>query len=71
MLRVLAGVAFGLAGAAALTRVLRGMLFEVKPGDPLTLAAVTLLLVATALAANLLPARRAAQVNPTDALRCE
>jgi predicted permease len=71
MLRVLAGVGFGLAGAAALTRVLRGMLFEVKPGDPLTLAAVTLLLVATAIAANLLPARRAAQVNPTDALRCE
>jgi putative ABC transport system permease protein len=71
MRRVLAGVAFGLAGAAALTRVLRGMLFEVKPGDPLTLVGVTLLLVATALAANLLPARRAARVNPTDALRCE
>ncbi|HSB13762.1 MAG TPA: ABC transporter permease [Bryobacteraceae bacterium] len=68
---VLAGVACGLAGAVALTRALRGMLFEVQPGDPLTLAAVTLLLVATALAASLLPARRAARANPLDAMRCE
>jgi len=66
-----AGVAVGLAGAFALTRLLRGFLFEIGPGDPLTHAAVALLLAGVALAACALPARRAARLNPTAALRTE
>jgi putative ABC transport system permease protein len=63
------GVVIGLAAAWALTRLLAGMLFQVKPRDPLTFAAVAALLAAVALAACLLPARRAARVHPMTALR--
>jgi putative ABC transport system permease protein len=65
------GIALGLAGAFAATRVLRSLLFEVTPTDPLTLASVAVLLFAMALAAALLPARRAAAVDPVVALRHE
>jgi len=65
------GVAVGLAAAIAATRVLRSLLFEVTPTDPLTLGAVAALLLAVALAATLLPARRATKVDPTVALRYE
>jgi predicted permease len=65
------GVAIGLAGALALGRALSGMVFEVSPTDPLTLAAVSLLLLAVALAACLLPARRALRVDPIAALKEE
>jgi ABC-type antimicrobial peptide transport system permease subunit len=68
---VLAGVAIGIAGALALTRVMRNLLYQIEPNDPLTLLAVSLLLVATALLACWLPARRAARVDPMEALRCE
>jgi len=68
---VCAGIAIGAAGALALTRVLSKFLFEVKPSDPATFAAVALLLVFAALAAGLIPARRAAQVDPMVALRYE
>ena len=54
-----AGVAAGLAGAVALGRVIRSLLFEVTPSDPLTLTAVAGLLLGIATAATLLPARRA------------
>jgi predicted permease len=67
----LCGVALGLVGALALTRVLRHFLFEVKPSDPLTFAIAPLVLVAVALLACWLPARRAARVEPMEALRCE
>jgi putative ABC transport system permease protein len=65
------GVLLGAAGAVALTRVLRGFLFGVTPTDPLTFAAVALLLVLTGLVAGSLPARRAAHVDPAVVLRAE
>ena len=65
----LLGTAIGLAAAYALTRLLAGMLFDVKPRDPLTFAAVAGLLLLAALAACALPARRAARVHPSTALR--
>lgn len=66
-----AGTALGLIAAVLLTRLLRGLLFGVAPGDPLTFVAVPLLLVAVAMLACWLPARRAARVDPTEALRHE
>lgn len=66
---VLGGIALGLAAAFALTRLLASMLYGVTPTDPLTLAAASLLLVAIALAASYLPARRAAALDPLTALR--
>ena len=65
----LIGVAIGLAGALGLTRFLSGLLYGVKPGDPLTLVAVSALLIAVALIATYIPARQAANVNPLQALR--
>jgi predicted permease len=65
------GVAVGLAAALASTRVLRSLLFEVTPTDPLTLGAVAGLLLAVALAATLWPARRATKVDPMVALHCD
>jgi predicted permease len=65
------GIAIGLAGAWVLTRVLTTLLYEVKPTDPLTFSAVPLLLVAAAVLACWLPARRAASVDPITALRYE
>ena len=68
---VLAGALLGLLGAFALTRILARMLFEVQPTDPLTFAGVVILLVSVATIACWLPARRAAQLAPMDALRYE
>ena len=65
------GVAIGLAAALGLTRLLEGMLYGVKSTDPLTYAAVALLLVAVSLAACWLPGRRAVRVDPMAALRYE
>ncbi len=67
----LAGVASGLATAAALTPLIRSMLYGVKPADPVSLAGASLLLFAAALAAGFVPARRAALVEPLAALRHE
>jgi len=71
LLLVSAGVALGVAGALAVTRVLAKLLFEVKPSDPATFLGVAALLVAVALLAGLLPARRATRVDPLIALRWE
>jgi putative ABC transport system permease protein len=65
------GAAIGLAGALALTRVIRSLLFEVQPADPVILGGVTLLLFATVAAACWIPARRAMRVDPMAALRQE
>lgn len=67
----LIGMALGLIGAVASTRLLRDMLFGVKPVDPLTFAAMTLLLVGISLVACFLPARRATKVDPMNVLRNE
>ena len=65
------GVAIGLAGSLAATRVLAQQLWEVSPTDPLTIAAVVSILAATGLAASYLPARRATRVDPLVVLRAE
>jgi len=65
----LAGIAAGLVGALALSRVLRSLLFEVKAHDPATFLAIPLLLATVAFAACYVPARRASRVNPIVALR--
>ena len=65
------GVVIGLVSALAATRLLRGMLYDVSPTDPLTLAATSLALVFVALIACWLPARRAAGVDPAEALRSD
>jgi putative ABC transport system permease protein len=65
------GLGIGLAGAVAATRLLRSLLFEVKPNDPLTYAAVAGILAVIALAACCVPALRATRVDPLVALRQE
>jgi putative ABC transport system permease protein len=66
---ILMGTAVGLATAVAATRALRAFLFEVSATDPATVAGVTALVIAVALIASLLPARRAVRLDPLAALR--
>jgi ABC-type antimicrobial peptide transport system permease subunit len=68
---VLAGLAIGLAFSFATNRLLASQLFGLSPHDPSLLMAVSVLLLFVALLASFLPARRAAKVNPIEALRCE
>jgi len=68
---VLVGVVIGVAGAYAVTRTIRSLLFEVGTTDPLTFVAVLLLLVAVGFIACYVPARRATKVDPLEALRYE
>jgi len=65
------GIAMGLAAAVAAANLMRGLLFGVRSWDVATLASVAVLLGAAALLASFIPARRAASVNPVDALRAE
>jgi putative ABC transport system permease protein len=67
----LIGVAIGVAGALGLTRFLSGLLYEVKSNDPISLLSVSILLIAVALLACYIPARRATNVDPMVALRHE
>jgi putative ABC transport system permease protein len=67
----LIGVAVGVLASLALTHLMSSMLFGVSAHDPLTLSAVAVLLTAVALAACLVPARRATRVDPMVALRYE
>ena len=71
MLLAAGGISSGIAGAWALTRFLSSLLFGVRPTDPATFAVVLLVVMAVALLACLLPARRAAKVDPMVALRYE
>jgi putative ABC transport system permease protein len=68
---VVLGLLAGLVSTVAAARVLTSMLFETSPHDPVTLAAITVLLAAIALLACLLPAYRATKINPIEALRSE
>jgi predicted permease len=71
MLLALLGLAIGVPSALVLTRLLTSLLFQITPADPLTFAGVAALLVAVALAACYIPARRATRVDPMVALRHE
>jgi putative ABC transport system permease protein len=68
---VLFGLCIGVAGALVVTRWMSSVLFDVKPTDPLTFAAVAVLLTAVAFLASYVPARRAMRVDPMVALRYE
>ncbi len=63
------GVLLGLVGALALTGVLRSLLYEVSPTDPVAFGSVGIVLVLTALLASAMPARRAVKSNPVEAMR--
>jgi len=71
MALTLIGAMAGLAGAGVLTRVLSGQLFGVSASDPLTFLAVPAILIAVALVACVVPARRALKVDPASAIRAE
>jgi putative ABC transport system permease protein len=66
-----AGAAVGVAGALLVARLMAGLLYGVRPSDPVTFAAVALVMIGVGALACYLPARRAVKVDPMVALRCE
>jgi putative ABC transport system permease protein len=66
---VLAGIAIGIGGAFALTRVMKNLLFHINATDPATFVGIALLFIVVALAGSYIPARRAARIDPMAALR--
>jgi predicted permease len=71
MTTALAGVGAGIVGSFLLTRLMQSMLYEISPTDPVTFAGVALLSLSVAALAAYVPARRAAAINPLEALRSE
>ena len=71
LITIVAGLAVGLAGAMALTRVTRSLLFEVSPLDPFAFATAAVAMALVAIVAALVPASRATRVDPTTALRSD
>ena len=71
MIPALIGMGFGIVAALEVARLLPSLLYGVKPTDPLTLIAVSLILIAAALLACYIPARRATKADPMEALRYE
>ena len=69
VIQAVAGLTLGLAGAVLLMRTFSSLLYQIKPADPITLVAVSILLAMTALLACFVPARRATRVDPVTALR--
>ncbi len=65
----LTGIAIGLAGAFVLTRLMSSLLYQTSATDPIAFGVSALLFIAVALLASYLPGRRAARIDPTDALR--
>ena len=65
------GAAIGLVVALTLARVLRSMIYDVRPADPMTFVSVVTMVIGIALLACYLPARRAAKANPMEALRAD
>jgi ABC-type antimicrobial peptide transport system permease subunit len=68
---ILLGVVIGLAASLALSRLIASLIFGVRPTDPITFSAVSLILIAVGILANLLPAYRATRVEPVRTLRDE
>ena len=71
MALALSGVMIGLAAAFLITRLIRSLLFGVEATDPITFAAISLLLFLIALLASYIPAQRATRIDPMVSLRCE
>jgi len=71
LLLTTAGIGLGAIAAVGATRALRGLLFAVQPGDPTTIAVVSILIGAAGVISTLVPARRATRIDPVDALRAE
>ena len=69
--QVAIGLALGVPAALGAARLIADQLYGVKPGDPMTLGAAVLFLALATLVAAAIPARRAANLNPVDALRAE
>jgi len=67
----LAGIVVGVGASSMLTRLVKSMLYGIQPWDPITMIGGIFILLAVALAASWIPARRAARVQPMDALRHE